>query len=263
MTIYKKWISVALWITIALLIWQGAAYLLDQVLSDPLAGKKVPYLWDIGASFNQYSGELIAQAGVTLSRAGLGFLIGSGVGILLALSMSISRIVEKTALPYLLLSQMIPILGLAPIIFGLVKDIDSARLIIAAYITFFPVSVSFLSGLKSVDKDKKMLMASYAASKWQTYRKLMIPFSLPYLFTGLKIAAPLAVTASILVDTLSAKDGIGYTIILSLYGGGTAGKFWPAVLIASLMGVISFIIMSLLEKIIIPWKRYEESGGQI
>lgn len=71
----------------------------------------------------------------------------------------------------------------------------------------------------------------------------------------------LAVTASILVDTLSAKDGIGYVLVLTLYGGGTTGQFWPAVLLSSLMGVLSFVIVSLAEFLCIPWKRQEAKGG--
>lgn len=75
------------------------------------------------------------------------------------------------------------------------------------------------------------------------------------------LAAPMAVTASVLVDTLSAKDGIGYVLVLTLYGGGTTGQFWPAVLLSSLMGVLSFVIVSLAEFLCIPWKRQEAKGG--
>lgn len=75
------------------------------------------------------------------------------------------------------------------------------------------------------------------------------------------LAAPMAVTASILVDTLSVKDGIGYVLVLTLYGGGTTGQFWPAVLLSSLMGVLSFVIVSLAEFLCIPWKRQEAKGG--
>ena len=255
MKTYKKAISIAAWLLAALALWEAIAYILADILRDPLAAKKVPKLSEIISAFLEFAPQLLRQAGTTLSYAAAGFAIGAAVGIILALIMSLSGLCEKMILPYLLISQMIPILGLAPILFGLFKNIDTTRRIIAAYITFFPVSVNLLSGLKSADRNARTMMRSYAAGTVNTYIKLLIPSSLPYLFTGLKIAAPMAVAAAILVDTLSAKDGIGYVIIFTLYGGGTAGQFWPAVILAALMGTASFFIISAAEYILVPWKR--------
>ena len=252
MKTYNKWISVGIWIVAALLLWQLAAYVLAAWSNDPLAGKKLPYLQDMVTSFADNAGYLLTQAGVTMQYAALGFLVGTLVGSLLALGMRISNLIERMMLPYLLLSQMIPILGLAPIIFSLFKTLNAARIVIAAYITFFPVTMSLLNGLKSVDEDRLNMIHSFAASPWQRYTKLLIPFSLPYLFTGMKIAAPVAVSAAVLVDTLSSQDGIGYVIVLTLYGGGTVGQFWPALLLAALMGLGSMLIIQLLEHILVP-----------
>ncbi|MCR4926022.1 MAG: ABC transporter permease subunit, partial [Clostridiales bacterium] len=227
---------------------------------DPLASKKVPALLEIGKSFLQYATGLLQQAGITASYAFAGFVIGTTVGFIFAILMSISGLVEKLILPYLLVSQMIPILGLAPIIFALVKDIAVSRVVIAAYITFFPVSVNLLSGLKSAEHNKIIMMQVYASKKISLYTKLLIPNAVPYLFTGLKISAPMAVTAAILVDTLSAKNGIGYVIVFTLYGGGTTGQFWPAVIIAALLGVLSFFIISAAEYIFVPWKRQKKGA---
>ena len=203
----------------------------------------------------QYGAGLIQQAGITASYACAGFVIGAVVGIILALVMSLSGLCEKMILPYLLVSQMIPILGLAPIIFGLFKDIAVSRVVIAAYITFFPVSVNLLSGLKSAEQSLTTMMRACAAGKRSLYTKLLFPNAVPHLFTGLKISAPMAVTAAILVDTLSAKDGIGYVIVFTLYGGGTTGQFWPAVIIAAFLGLLSFFIISAAEYVFVPWKR--------
>ncbi|MCB6994680.1 ABC transporter permease subunit [bacterium 210820-DFI.6.37] len=252
---YKKALSVFLWILGAVLLWEGAAWLLQNGLQDPMAEKKLPYLHQVLASFGEYGPELSVQAGITLSRAALGFLWGAGIGILLALLMDLSGILEKMIMPYVLASQMIPILGLAPVVFGLVKDLDTSRIVIAAYMTFFPVTISLARGLKSIGAEEKLLMKACAAGRKNYYLKLAVPFSLPYFFSGLKIAAPMAVTASVLVDTLSAKDGIGYILILTLYGGGTVGKFWPAVLISSALGVLCFMFINVLQYICIPWQR--------
>ena len=149
---------------------------------------------------------------------------------------------------------MIPVLGLAPIIFNLLRDMNTSRIVIAAYIAFFPVAASTLSGFKSVDPEKRQLMHSYAAKTHILYLKLMAPFAMPYLFAGLKIAAPLSVTASILVDMLGSKNGIGVKLLYSLYGG-VRDIFWASVLTSALMGVISYVLVVLAEKLILPWER--------
>lgn len=253
MRTFKTGISTAAWIAGALALVEFAAWVLAEVVQDPLAEKKLPYLQDVMASFADNAGFLLEQAGVTMHYAALGFLLGTLVGILLALLMRASGLVERMILPYLLLSQMIPIIGLAPIIFGLFKTLNAARIVIAAYITFFPVSISLLGGLKSVDEDRINLMRSYAATPWQRYTKLLIPWSVPYLFSGLKIAAPVAVSAAVLVDTLSSQNGIGYVIVLTLYGGGTTGQFWPALILSALMGLGSMLLITILERLCVPW----------
>ncbi len=260
MKTYKKALSVIFWLFAVLVIWQTVAYLLADVFRDPLASKKLPGLAEIGISFLQYGSGLLRQAGITVSYAAAGFAIGSAVGIALALIMSLSGLCEKMILPYLLMSQMIPVLGLAPIVFGLFKDIAVSRVVIAAYITFFPVSVNLLGGLKSAERNLTSMMRAYAAGKRSLYTKLLLPNALPHLFTGLKISAPMAVTSAILVDTLSAKDGIGYVIVLTLYGGGTTGQFWPAIIIAALLGVLSFFVISLAEYVFVPWKRHPKGA---
>ncbi|MDO4481173.1 MAG: ABC transporter permease subunit [Bacillota bacterium] len=255
MKTYSRAACTALWFTGAAALWEAASLILKYGIQDPMASKKVPGLWEIGVSFAENGAELMGQAGITMSYAAAGFAIGALAGIILAVLMSLSGLCEKMLLPYLLFSQMIPILGLAPIVFGIFKDISVSRTVIAAYITFFPVAVNLLSGLKSVKEELKTMMISYASGKRQLYFKLLFPFSLPYLFSGLKISAPMAVTAAILVDTLSSKDGIGYVIIFTLYGGGTAGQFWPALIISAVLGLMSFILISAAEYIFVPWKR--------
>jgi len=242
------------WTISIFLVWELVAFFLDKVAHDPMAEAKLPYLHSIILSFFQNFTELIGAAGVTFSRAVLGFAIGAAVGVILAIIMSLSKIVEKVALPYLVISQMIPVLGLAPIIFTLSKDMNTSRMIIAAYITFFPVAVNMLSGLNSVEADKKDLLYSYAANKKSIYFKLMIPYALPYLFAGLKIAAPMAITASILVDMLGSSGGIGVKLLYALYSG-TKDIFWDSVITSALMGILSYFIVVFIEKISMPWRK--------
>lgn len=251
MKTYNKIISTIVWILIVLILWQAASYILSDVIHDPLAAKKLPGLASVFTSFCENRGELFRQAGATMTYAAAGFAAGAAIGIFFAVIMSLSRTVELTLQPYLLISQMIPILGLAPIVFGLFKDISASRVAIAAYITFFPVTINLLAGIKSVDESYLTMMRANASGRFALYKKLLLPGSLPQLFTGLKTAAPMAAAAAILVDTLSAKDGIGYIIIFTLYGGGTSGLFWPAVITAAFLGLGSFIIVSAAEHILL------------
>lgn len=243
-----------IWAIGIIILWEFGAFFLDRVIHDPMAGTKLPYPHMIVITIAQNFSELMGAAGLTFSRAVLGFALGTAIGFILAIIMSLSKIAEKVALPYLIISQMIPVLGLAPIIFTLARDMDTSRIIIATYITFFPVSVNMLSGLKSVDSEKRELLYSFAAKKKSIYYKLMIPFSMPYLFAGLKIAAPMSITASILVDMLGSSGGIGVKLLYSLYSG-SKDIFWGSVVTSALMGIISYFIVTILEKICIPWKK--------
>jgi NitT/TauT family transport system permease protein len=242
------------WTIGIILVWELIAFFLDKVAKDPMASSKLPYPHAVVISIAQNFTELVGAAGLTFSRAVMGFALGTAIGVVLAIIMSLSRVVEKISLPYLIVSQMVPVLGLAPIIFTLVKDMDASRIIIAAYITFFPVSINMLSGLNSVDSEKKELLYSYAAKKKSIYYKLMIPYSLPYLFAGLKIAAPMSITASILIDMLGSSGGIGVKLLYSLYSG-SKDVFWASVVTSAVMGIISYFIVILAEKICVPWRK--------
>lgn len=250
----EKYMINTVWAVGIFVLWELTAFLLDGVLHDPMAEAKLPYPHMVIISLMQNFSDLMSAAGLTLSRAFMGFALGALVGFVLAIIMSLSKIAEKIALPYLVVSQMIPVLGLAPIIFTLAKDMNLSRIIISGYITFFPVSVNMLSGLNSVESEKKELLYSYAAKKPSIYCKLMIPYCLPYLFAGLKIAAPMSITASILVDMLGSSGGIGVKLLYSLYSG-TKDIFGSSVLTSALMGILSYFIIVFLEKICMPWRK--------
>ncbi len=173
--------------------------------------------------------------------------------------MKVSGFVEKTLSPYLMLIQMIPILGMAPIVLAITKDIEKSRIVIAAILTFYPVATNTLAGFHAVQKEKLELMYSYAASPWAIYTKVLIPSAKPYFFTGLKIAAPMAITASILVDTLQGNGGLGCMLSQSLKHAMSIYVFWQIVFFSAFIGVFSFSLMGLLEKLVSPEKR---KGGK-
>lgn len=198
---------------------------------------------------------VLTSARATILRALLGFALGTVAGFLLALLMKLSGICEKMLFPYLMLIQLIPVLGLAPIILSITGDINKSRIIIAAILSFYPVATNTLAGFKSVDKDKYDLMYTYAAKKHTIYTKVLIPSAIPYFFTGTKIAAPMAITASILVDTLQGDGGLGCMLSQSLKHAMSIYVFWLIVFFSAFVGIFSSYLMNWIEALVSPEKR--------
>ena len=150
---------------------------------------------------------------------------------------------------------MVPTIALAPILLAILRDFTITRIVVASYITFFPMSLNVLKGLKSVPSDEAELMASYNSSGRQTLMKLRIPSAAPFFFTGFKIAAPLAVVAEIVVELSGATDGLGYLILITqYYGPQFASLFWAAVVLTLLLGVTFYRGAALLERLVTPWQ---------
>lgn len=260
----SKALVTLVWVLGLLVIWEIFAFIIQATKRTP--ENIMPHVWQIfyslidpkpvsnGMSCLQV---VLFNAGQTLSRAGQGFMIGTLIGFALAILMKLSHIVEKIAAPYLMLIQLIPILGLAPIILAMTHDIGSSRIIIAAILTFYPVATNTLAGLNSVEKQKYELMYSYAAKKSTVYFKMLIPSCIPYFFTGLKIAAPMAITASILVDTLQGDGGLGCMLSQSLKHAMSIYVFWDIVVFSAVIGVLSCSLMGWIENAVSPLKRIE------
>lgn len=260
----SKALVTLVWVLGILVIWEIFAFIIQATKRTP--ENIMPHVWQIfyslidpkpvsnGMSCLQV---VLFNAGQTLSRAGQGFMIGTLIGFALAILMKLSHIVEKIAAPYLMLIQLIPILGMAPIILAMTHDIGSSRIIIAAILTFYPVATNTLAGLNSVEKQKYELMYSYAAKKSTVYFKMLIPSCIPYFFTGLKIAAPMAITASILVDTLQGDGGLGCMLSQSLKHAMSIYVFWDIVVFSAVIGVLSCSLMGWIENAVSPLKRIE------
>lgn len=262
----SKIFVIFIWISALFVLWEVCAAHVAETKRTPenilphISGIINSLLSDKKINGSQTALQMVLEnAGATLSRAGVGYLIGIASGFVLALLMSLSGIVEKIAFPYLMLIQLIPILGMAPIINAITGDIAVSRIVIAAILTFYPVATNTLAGFKSVQKEEHELMYSYAANKFQIYTKTMIPACIPYFFTGLKISAPMAITASILVDTLQGGIGLGCLLSQSLKGAMTRYVFWDIVFFSAVIGILSFYIMGVAEMILCPYKRIGKS----
>lgn len=263
-----SWLPMLAWILLLVIAWEIGAFVVADTKRMPQ--NILPHLYQIvQAAIDQKpvsNGQsaimvVLTSAKMTLYRAGLGFLLGIALGFVMALIMKLSRIAEKIVFPYLMLIQMIPILGMAPIILALTGDINKSRIIIAAILTFYPVATNTLAGFNAVEQEKYDLMYSYAASKRMIYTKVLIPYSIPYFFTGLKISAPMAITASILVDTLQGDGGLGCMLSQSLKHAMSIYVFWLIIFFSAFIGIFSSYLMGIIEKLISPQKRKKVQKG--
>lgn len=221
---------------------------------------QLPHVWSIVGALlepvqrNQDQtllGFLVSAAAYTWAEALIGFTIGALIGITLAAIFVHSLFAERAFMPYVIASQTIPIVALAPIIVvGFGRGLTSV-VIIATYLTFFPVTISQMRGLRSPDPRALELMRSYAASRWHVLWKVRMPASLPYLFTALKVAAAAAIVGAIIGEGPGGvKDGLGRAIVNfnQQYITGPE-KLWATILIASLTGILFFLCVRIAEAI--------------
>ncbi len=258
---YRVWVMI--WISSFFIFWEGIAWVLHLFMSPQKAASRLPYLHQVLEAFSRYSGTLAEQGAVTFGNAALGFAGGALLGLLLALLMSAAGWLERTLSPYVVSSQMIPVIGLAPIVYGIIHNAAWARILMAAYVTFFPIIIHTLKGLKSASREHLELMRASGASRTAHYMKCLIPSALPGLFSGLKIAAPLAVTSSIVVELMGAPDGLGVLMVSSLYyGHAQVGMFWATIMLSMGIGMISYLLISLIERWLTPWQpEFRSTGG--
>ena len=235
-------------------LWQINAW--RVAASDtPLAGKKFPYLHDVAIAVVQNWPDLWSALRTTAGGALVGLAIGTTIGVLLALIAARSRIWESAFYPYVVFGQMVPTIALAPILLAILRDFTITRIVVASYITFFPMSLNVLKGLKSVPHDEEELMAGYNSSRLQTLTKLRIPSAAPFFFTGFKLAPPPPAVAEIVVELSGATDGAGYLILITqYYGPQFASLFWAAILMTLALGIVFYRGAALLERLLTPWQ---------
>jgi len=189
----------------------------------------------------------------TLQEAIAGFVIGGVLGFSLGVVFAHSNLLERGLLPYVVASQTVPLLAIAPMVVIWLGGNWFSVAIIAAYLTFFPVTINTLRGLRSPEMTSLELMHSYAATPWEILWKLRVPAALPYIFTALKVSATASVVGAIIGELPSGiADGLGRVILnFNQYYATGPEKLWASILFASLTGMAFFLIITVLEKILI------------
>jgi NitT/TauT family transport system permease protein len=235
-------------------LWYFVAWLVARG-GDPLANSKLPYPHLIVERFFDDFDTFKDSAWTSLSTALLGFAIGSIVALVLSVVMVQAAWVESAIMPYLLAAQMIPMIALVPISQTVFKNDTVTRLFIAAFITVFTVTIAVVRGLKTAPPPARELMRSYNAGRLRTLRYLDLPAATPMLFTGLRIAAPLSLVGSVLVDLMGAQTGLGYLMLAAqTFGPAQAIVVWVAMFVLLLLGFLLAQAVLMAERVLAPWQ---------
>jgi NitT/TauT family transport system permease protein len=252
----------AIVVAVLVAVWYGAAWYARATSSQSLT-LKLPFPHDVLIDLFQRSPTYLKAAWETGSRAVIGFAAGSVVGVLLGVAMIQSKWIESAIVPYILASQMIPLIALVPILRAILRDADVVRLYICAYVTFFIVTVAVVRGLKNSTPVALEMMGSINASRWQTMRHLRFPAAVPYIFSGLRIAAPLSLIGALLVDFIGAQSGLGYLLVASLTLGANASAttLWAALVITLLLGLLFTRVVAYVERRVSFWHPAYRAGG--
>ncbi len=197
--------------------------------------------------------SLIYHAWVTLSATLLGFAIGTTLGILLAVGIVHSRVMDMSVMPWAIVSQTIPIIALAPMIIVVMYSIGIQGIIpksvISAYLSFFPVIVGMVKGLRSPDSMQLDLLRTYSASNAQGFWKLRLPASMPYLFTSLKIGIAASLVGAIVGELpTGAVAGLGARLLAGSYYGQTV-QIWSALFGAAILAAVLVGLLGVIERI--------------
>ncbi len=239
-----------------LIVWEAVKvafqitdYNLPHVYAIPLA-----FLKPVASTGEPLGLYILLQTRFTIYEAVAGFVIGALAGFVLGVLFAHSRLLERGCLPYLVASQTVPILAVAPmVVIWLGRGFISIALI-ASYLTFFPVAINTLRGLHSVDPAALELMQSYAASRREILFKLRVPAALPYLFTALKISSTASIIGALIAEMTGTQQGLGWNLVyFAQYYNSNPPNLWAAIVVSGILGLIFYGIIVLIERRVVKW----------
>jgi NitT/TauT family transport system permease protein len=198
--------------------------------------------------------SLVYHAGVTLSSTVVGFTLGTLLGILIAVGIVHVRALERSLMPWIIASQMVPILAVAPMVIVVLGAVNITGLLpkalISTYLSFFPVAVGMVKGLRSPELIQLDLMRTYHASGAQTFWKLRVPASIPFLFTSMKVAIAASVVGAIVGELpTGAVAGIGSKLLAGAYYSQTI-DIWAALIAGSVLAALLVAIVAVAGKLV-------------
>jgi ABC-type nitrate/sulfonate/bicarbonate transport system permease component len=249
---FQNWTYPAVALIVALVGWEAIIHLFGM---SPLI---LPSPIKVAAALTSHCGQLFTNGLLTFLESILGFIVGSSFGIGLAILFLFSAKAERALYPYAIAMKAIPLVALAPIVVVWLGGGMASKVVLSAIISFFPVLVNAIDGLKSVEPEALELMRSLSASRWQTFVKYQWPNALPQLFAGLKVASSFSVVGCVVAEFVNAQAGIGFLIKSSSYYLDTDITF-AAIFVAALIGILFFGIVVWLQTIVVFWKRQDHA----
>ncbi len=205
--------------------------------------------WAAAAENAAYLGQ---HTWVTTYETVIGFALAVVIGELVAVLMAYSPTTERTVYPIILVAQVVPKIAIAPLFVVWLGFGVAPKITVAVLMAFFPVVISGLAGLRSVDPEVIELTSTMGASRLKTFAKVMFPASLPQLLSGLKVAATLAVTGAVVGEFVGGNEGLGY-VILQANGNIDTAMLFAALVVMSLLGIVLFLIIEIAERLLIGW----------
>jgi ABC-type nitrate/sulfonate/bicarbonate transport system permease component len=195
---------------------------------------------------------LLDNAWVTITEVLLGYLAAVILGVAVATVIASSKLVERSVYPWLVASQMVPIVAIAPIIVIWTGFDLRPKVIVIALVSFFPIAVNTIDGLRSTDPDLIDMLRTHGANRRQRFRIAQFPASLPFLFSGMKVAAALSVIGAVFAEWVGSSEGLGY-LILTFNNQTATAEMFAAVALLAIIGIGLFLVIAALERVVLPW----------
>lgn len=234
-------------LVVILIVWEVAVRLF-QISYD-----KLPPLSVVLSTMWAERVPLAGAVWTTLYEAVLGLLAGTFIGIMSGIAFSRFRLLERMFLPYFVASQAVPIIAFGAIIIMWFGNGVASKAIIALYLSFFPVAVNTLAGIRSVGEGEIGLLRSFGANSFTILYKLQLPGALPSIFTAVRLAASLALIGAIVGEWFGASQGLGVVLITAMFDYRIA-QLWAAILLTGLTGVGLYAVIVFLQRKIVWWQ---------
>ena len=248
-----RWAPVVIIALVAVGIWEAIVALED------IPNWKLPAPSAVADALWGDRTDLARHTWVTLEEVLIGFGIALGSGLLLATFIHMSRTMERVIYPPAIASQTLPIIVIAPLLLAWVGYGLQHKVIVVALISFFPILVNTVDGLRSTDGDLLNLMRALGANRWQMFLKAQVPHGLPYMFSGIKIAVTASVIGAVVGEWVGSSEGLGYVALRSKSQFLTE-RVYAAIFLLGAMGVGLFLAAGLAQRILVPWHGRQRGG---
>jgi len=240
-----------IWPPIATMIIVGVVWEVTTIALE-IPSYFIPAPSKIWSAFWGNPSALMFHSGVTLLEAVSGLIIGSFLGALLGTGFAYSRLLTRGLLPFVIAANTIPVVAVAPIIILWFGHGIESKIVVTAFLSFFPLALNMMKGLQSYDRTVMDVFHVAAATPAQRFFKMRLPSALPFVFVGIKINVTFSVIGAIVAEFVQADKGLGF-VIMTTYRTLNMPRLWAALIISAVIGLVFFAIVTAVERLTIPW----------